>query len=169
VTLGMGFLAKSMAGERVALVSEWQGRVDGWKRERQAARAENSRIEEQIARLEKEFGIGNFAVRLLDALQDSLPAQLSLSKLSAQRVVSEEDQYLELVLTGLADNSDRNAIQHLSAFQRSVEELPFVQRVALPPPTQESGTYRFELRVSPDSSPPPERVPGRIQPGKGGL
>lgn len=168
ITLVLAAVARGSAGTKSAEVQSWQRRVQGFQQERQTASVENARIEEQIARLQAELEINAFSTRLLDKLQDCMPGGISLTRLRTARSVLGTQQYLQVELVGISDNSERNAIQHLSEFQRALESLPFVRRVELQPPVLDGGVYRFTMSASPDAEVPAETgVRGPMLPGRG--
>ncbi|MGE3165104.1 MAG: pilus assembly protein PilM [Planctomycetota bacterium] len=167
VTFGTGLVASSKVDGQTEVIEEWKRRVDGWEQEQRSARTQNGKIRAQKQALDREVETGSFAGQLLAAIEDSMPPAISLERVDTQRVEVDGRVYLETRLVGFADNSERLGIEHLTAFQKALEALPTVERVALGPPELRAGGYRFEMTVSPDAEPPPESRSGSGQRSSG--
>ncbi|MEM7165472.1 MAG: pilus assembly protein PilM [Planctomycetota bacterium] len=155
LTTVVGFFANSNA-------QEYKEQVDAQARliqqqQQQVADAEKSvKVQRgEIGRVKREFAVGSFTGRVLTALQDLAP-QVSLDRMETKRVERDGKVYLELVLSGRADHSERQGIAHLTTFENLMRGVPGVRRTSfVTPPEERSGVYEFKLSVSPDAEPPP--------------
>lgn len=157
LTAVVGYLANSSAQEFKAHVDAQARLIQQQNSEVQQAETAAKVQRGQIAGIKKEFEVGSFTGRVLSALRE-LPPQVSLDRFETQRVERDGKVYLDLVLSGRADHSERKGIVHLTTLENLMRGVPGVRRTDfVTPPEERSGVYEFKLQVSPDAEPAPDR------------
>lgn len=154
-------LASGRASEASETIHSWRDDISSWRAAENQAREQNDVFRKRESRIIQEIETGRFYARILDRLREDLPGEISLDQISLRRVAGQSGIGIEVELSGLADDSRRKGLEAIQGFQRVLETIPGVERVRVTPEDPKSGSYPFNILVSPVDAMP-------AQSGRGG-
>ena len=158
LTLGVQFLDATVAGGRSedakAVLQGWESKINAWTRQENDARKENDVLRKRESRILDEVETGRFYASVLDGLRVSLPQEVSVDLILLRRQAGTGELGIEIELQGRSDNSGRRGVDAIDELRGLLEGIVGVKRVKADLQDLKSGSYPFQITVSPDDSMP---------------
>lgn len=158
LTLGVQFLDATIAGgrseEAKAVLKEWDSKIGLWTRQEEDARKENDVLRKRESRILDEVETSRFYASVLDGLRVSLPQEVSVDLILMRRQSGTGELGIEIELQGRSDNSGRRGVDAIDELRGVLEGIVGVKRVKADLQDLKSGSYPFQMTVSPDDSMP---------------
>lgn len=158
LTLGVQFLDATIAGGRAdeakTVLQQWESKIVNWKRLEADARSENDVLRKREGRILDEVETSRFYASILDGLRVSLPQEVSVDLILLRRQAGTGELGIEVELQGRSDNSGRRGVDAIDELRGLLEGINGVKRVKADLQDLKSGSYPFQITVSPDDSMP---------------
>ena len=170
LTIGVQFFDASIAGGRATGASQnlrsWEAKIQGWTQSEEIARKENDVLRKRETRILEEVETGRFYARILDGLRVDLPQEIAIDLVLLRRLSGEGELGVEVELQGRSDNSGRRGVDAIDELRDILDAIPGVKRVKADLQDLKSGSYPFQIMVSPDGNMPEASPRGRNRGGR---